>query len=308
MYLDAILEVAIGLVVVWFVISTAASQVQEFFADLLKIRSSFLKSRIQEMLQGKDKVALLYNHPLIQSLGTPWFFMAQGEPADIPKEIFVQAFVETFGGSAEPVNPKSAPDESNSVMQKLPAAHPRNTAPRQNTAASASLSPALFTSLLSKKDAAGNTDTKNIEKWFDAKMQEASNLYHRGSTGIAFIIGFCLAVILNVDTVHIANVLWKDPTLRQSLVAEAGKITAEAMPTLSDTVTKIDELTIPIGWKSTSGSPSSMIIGWLLTGFAVAQGAPFWFDILRKLVSAKSQQTQAQKAPSAEASPQNAVK
>jgi len=36
MYLDAILEVAIGLVVVWFVISVAASQFQEFFADLLK--------------------------------------------------------------------------------------------------------------------------------------------------------------------------------------------------------------------------------------------------------------------------------
>lgn len=306
MYLDAILEVAIGLVVVWFVISVAASQFQEFFADLLKVRSKFLRKRMEEMLGGKSLVDRLYSHTLINSLGTSWLFFSKRDPADIPKEIFIQAFVETFGGADEAVNSKPAtdapepgkdtskpvPNLQRPQLQKLQKEHPRGTAAESNPSMSTSLSPKMVTALLSKKDANGKTDTKTIEIWFDAKMKEASAVYHRQAAGISFLFGFVLAIILNVDTVHIANQLWKDPTLRQSLVAEAGKVTPESLPTLEDTLAKINSLAIPIGWNSVSGSLLSRIIGWLITGLAAAQGGPFWFDILRKLVSAKSQPAQ----------------
>lgn len=306
MNLDAILEVAIGLVVVWFIISVAASQFQEFFADLFKVRSNFLRKRIEEMLGGEVLVNRLYSHTLINSLGTPWFFMSKREPADIPKEIFVQAFVETFGEADEaeasvpatdipvPAKVPSKPVSStqHSPLQKLQEEHPGSKPAELNRPATEHLSASIAKTMFSKKDANGKTDTKRIEIWFDAKMKEASAVYQRQAAIISFFFGLVLAIILNVDTVHIANQLWKDPTLRQSLVAEASKITPQNMPTPVDTVAKINSLAIPIGWNSVSGSLLSRIIGWLLTGLAAAQGGPFWFDILRKLVGAKSQSSQ----------------
>jgi len=55
MQIDVILEVAIGLVVVWFVLSMATSQIQEIIADVGGRRSKFMRSQIEEMFQEDGK-------------------------------------------------------------------------------------------------------------------------------------------------------------------------------------------------------------------------------------------------------------
>ena len=44
------------------------------------------------------------------------------------------------------------------------------------------------------------------------------------------------------------------------------------------------------------------VIGWVLTGVAVTLGAPFWFDLLRKLLSLRGGAPAAEPAPSPAAS------
>jgi hypothetical protein len=68
MYLQEILEVGIGLVFMWLVISIAAMQLQEWIANLLKWRSNDLKAAIRKMLASETFAKEFYNHQLIRAL------------------------------------------------------------------------------------------------------------------------------------------------------------------------------------------------------------------------------------------------
>ncbi len=179
-----------------------------------------------------------------------------------------------------------------------------------------------------------------VENWFNDAMDRLSGWYKRKMQLLAFLFGVALAVFLNVDSVHIAQYLWREPMVRQMLAAYASTYAenAAAMPSAevvppADTVETLQEelsgLQIPIGWQldaiETYGkvcSPISFgservfglpgldengqpicaritnlprstdewvmkVIGLLVTGAAAAQGAPFWFDILKRLVQVR---------------------
>ncbi len=54
---------------------------------------------------------------------------------------------------------------------------------------------------------------------------------------------------------------------------------------------KLEAFGIPMGWKTFPGNCRdwfSKSIGLLLTALAVSLGAPFWFDLLNKVVSIRS--------------------
>jgi hypothetical protein len=179
-----------------------------------------------------------------------------------------------------------------------------------------------------------------IETWFNDAMDRLSGTYKRRAQLTAFIIGFVLALILNVDSIFIATTLWREPTLRQAIVAEAQTYTTQtsSLPTTTGTPlqnipalqTDLQKLNIPFGWAvasfNTSGKACSIIpflsnyawgipghdslgtptclrlsdlpadlMGWItkllglaITAAATAQGAPFWFDILKKIVNVRS--------------------
>jgi hypothetical protein len=179
---------------------------------------------------------------------------------------------------------------------------------------------------------------KNVETWFDNAMTRLSGWYKRKAQLMAFIIGLLLAILLNVDSVMLATSLWREPTLRQSIVAEAqsyaqqnqqlpgGTETLPPQKTVVQLEQELSALKIPFGWetetyalkagetcqiiplasnavwgigsngicKRITNSPLD-ITGWLgkiagilISGLAAAQGAPFWFDILKKFVNIRS--------------------
>ncbi|MBM3151810.1 MAG: hypothetical protein FJZ96_06345 [Chloroflexi bacterium] len=68
MYLQEILEVAVGLVFMWMIISLAVMQFQEWLTLIFKTRSTNLKSTIRKMLADPAWAEALYNHPIIKSL------------------------------------------------------------------------------------------------------------------------------------------------------------------------------------------------------------------------------------------------
>jgi len=179
----------------------------------------------------------------------------------------------------------------------------------------------------------------NTEIWFNESMDRLSGWYKRKATLLAFIIGLVLGTIMNVDSVQLAQHLWKEPAVRNALVANATEFTQEnsTVPTVSiegnDIKSAVDyfnvqfeDLNIPLGWvyesvelmpgqicrlwpfgqnlvwgfKDSNNSGQCLrisnaptnttelnlkILGILLTGFAAAQGSPFWFDILKKVVN-----------------------
>ncbi|MGA2489483.1 MAG: hypothetical protein ABSF99_04750, partial [Anaerolineales bacterium] len=70
MYLQEILEVVIGLVFLWLVISLATMSFQEWIADRINLRANELEKAIAEMLGNQDLLQKFYDYPLIANLYT----------------------------------------------------------------------------------------------------------------------------------------------------------------------------------------------------------------------------------------------
>ena len=67
--LDAILEIAIGLVLTWLILSVATAEMQDIINSLLNRRAKFLEESILDMFRGeKGFVDEFYKHPAIKAL------------------------------------------------------------------------------------------------------------------------------------------------------------------------------------------------------------------------------------------------
>ena len=66
MDLSAILEVAIGIIFVWIVLSLATIQIQEWITTQLDKRAKDMEASIHEMLANPDLKAQFYDHPVIR--------------------------------------------------------------------------------------------------------------------------------------------------------------------------------------------------------------------------------------------------
>lgn len=91
MYLDAILEVAIGLVFSWLVLSIATMQLQEWISSLLGWRAELLEGSLKQMLQNDAWVEQFYSHPVINSLSR-----SGRKPSYIPPDRFAQSLYDVL--------------------------------------------------------------------------------------------------------------------------------------------------------------------------------------------------------------------
>lgn len=116
MQLDALLEIAIGLVVTWLIISMATSQIQEVIMEILNWRATFLEQRLQEMFKDRTMVEQFYKHPLIESLATKTIWGKKRNPTNIPNAIFAKAAVDIFLNAGKAANDIPAGTMSLSAM------------------------------------------------------------------------------------------------------------------------------------------------------------------------------------------------
>jgi hypothetical protein len=199
---------------------------------------------------------------------------------------------------------------------------------------------------------------KNVEKWFDHSMERLSGSYKRWAQKWAFIIGFALAILLNVDSLNIAQVLWRNPATRlestayiQNYMEQRAK--QEILLNQKDLNTvnaEIQKLNFPIGWKLEKYTGDKTVVllanseqipgicpdlnlgdgvyhlfcyemkdpprdgkeialklfGCLVTALATLQGAPFWFDTLKKVVNVRSTGINPTEKPKAKEAPATA--
>jgi hypothetical protein len=149
---------------------------------------------------------------------------------------------------------------------------------------------------------------QEIENSFDSSMQRAGGVYKRNAKGVAILIGIVIAFGANADTFYIIDRLSKDTALREAIVYKAQQTIDQQVldPNLKniDTNQILEDISLPIGWSEknlaeqlgtnpikingVSVVSSNMIVGWLVSGFAIAMGAPFWFDLLGKVMNVRN--------------------
>ena len=85
------------------------------------------------------------------------------------------------------------------------------------------------------QDAAENVEQfrENIEIWFNDGMDRISGWYKRHVAVAQTVIALGLAIAMNVDALQIIRTLWREPTIRQSVVAQATKFAENPSPALT---------------------------------------------------------------------------
>ena len=158
----------------------------------------------------------------------------------------------------------------------------------------------LIDSSLGTLDAARD----KVEHWFDDTMARVSGWYKRMAQQIIFAAGLVLCLALNADALMIVRELWSDEALRRAVVAEAER-KVENSADASRQNASFEQIameirkanTPPIGWSSTPGDfrarPGTLgewllkALGIALSSFAIVLGAPFWFDVLNKIINVR---------------------
>ena len=288
MFGSTILDVAIAIVFIYLLVSLVISAINEFIASLLKSRAKNLSKGIQALLQDPSQagwVARLYQHPLIQSLSPP-----NSKPSYIPSRTFALALLDLIA-------PATA--DGARTLADLKTGMANIPQPLQRT----------LTNLLDEAQHDVERLKTQIEIWFNNGMDRASGWYKRKTQWIQFFLGLSLVILLNIDSVHIGRTLFAvNSPLRASLVESAKSFVAQPGGTnrpMKDVVEAISTASLPIGWSELPRRDQwlTMILGWLITAFAVSLGAPFWFDLLNKFVNVRA----SGKAPEEEPKPPKEV-
>lgn len=126
--------------------------------------------------------------------------------------------------------------------------------------------------------------------WFDSTMARLSGVYKRRQLLVSFLLALLLAILLNIDSIHLFQTLWRHPALAAGISAVPAALDAQLVGDLA---------TLPIGWDSfppvLDAAFALQVAGWLITASTTLFGAPFWFDILQRAINLRS--TGAKPAP-----------
>lgn len=312
-----ILEIAIGLIFIFLLLSLLATAINEFIMRFLYSRGKNLKRAIARMLEDSDKDEKLindfYKHPLIEKFTNPskWNYLLKlNKPSYLTSNSFSKVLLEVLGEKNEMnVDVQSIKEKINELFPQ------EDSSTRQ-----------LLLNYID--DANGNLEKlkANLENWYELMMERATGWYKRRVQLVLLIIGFSISIIFNADTIQMAKNLSSDPEARANMVKMAENYYA-SMNEIKETDSTKSQETLSVSFGSMSDSllnneikqliqqdipnASSImgmgwdfpeeskvwyfitsipthILGWLITTFAIALGAPFWFDMLGKVTNIRN--------------------
>lgn len=235
MFNTAILDVVIGMVFVYLLLSLMCSAGNELVELWLKNRAVDLERGLRELLQdptGKGLVNKIYNHPLIKglfegsydpnALGKAKRALGRVKlPSYIPARTFVLALLDT---ALQNIPTTASGTVASTPSSTTPASSSTDAFAALRNSISGLREPEVEQALRSLVDAADNDVARaraNIENWFDAKMDRVAGFYKRRSQVFVLIIGLFVTIAVNADSVLIAKRLSADKSMRESLVSAA---------------------------------------------------------------------------------------
>jgi hypothetical protein len=299
---NAILDIAIGLVLMYLVLSLVCTSLNEMISTAASLRASTLRKSLQSIVDDPAVRSVFYGHGLIQgsfapSAKTPsapaQATTNKGHPDYLSGATFAVALLDSL--DASPQAKVMSFDDIRTAAEALPASNVRD----------------LLVSNLALADKKIDTLRTNLATSFDHMMDRTSGEYKRWLKLISLGVGLAVAIALNADSIQVGKALWNDAALRtqmaqsaQAIVSANGCPTAPSSSTPStptstagDAVSKIQcaESTLrplPVGWTLPMSDPTpgfvlQKIAGLLMTAIALSLGAPFWFDLLSKFMQVR---------------------
>ena len=308
---SAAIEVAVGLIFVYFLFSLVCSKVNEYVASAFRWRARGLEEAIGKLLDDPAGAAApissstFFEEPTIKALVDPshrrpvvtWLLRRHETTAKVPSYLASATFAGVVSRMLGADNAQAA-----SAIAGLPESHPLKKP---------------LADMLARAGTDVDRFRASLERFFDNAMDRVSGWYKRRVQKFLTFYAVGVAVLFNVDTIAIATTLWTQPTVRASMVELAENATTtttaapkKGAPTTATTQAPVDpkkvaeqirdEVGVPLGWKIDTkpwdlhrdwglvGRVLVRIAGLLVTVLALTLGAPFWFDVLNKISQLRS--------------------
>jgi len=223
---NRILDVAIGLVLVFALSSLIASVLASFVSNWQQTRGSNLLAAVASMLGDDAQLAgKLYQLPLVRTL-----YLKDGKPSYLEPDIFLSALFELLGKEATlPVQ------RGQGTPQGYVSALLAKITPAAGNAATATGLAAVGETLQSLCAGVENdwpAFEGRVRQWFVATTDRSIGWFTRKTQALLFGVGLALAVVLNINPIVISIALWNDPVLRVATVAAAQQAVAEREATV----------------------------------------------------------------------------
>ena len=240
MEMSGFLDIAIGLVFMYLVLSLICTTVNELIATFLKLRAKQLSKTVAALIDNEDLRRAFYNHGLISNAQVA-SRRAKPETAPAPTDAVGSpvkgAQADAVGRPRDKDHPSyldsrsvalALLDSLNPAHQADPAAQAGFPAIEEIRAAiknlpDSNIRDVLLTSLATAGDDIGKLRDE-LAGWFDTAMDRLSGGYKREIKRISLGVAMFLALALNADSLRVGEALWEDQTLRDQIVNAAGEI------------------------------------------------------------------------------------
>jgi hypothetical protein len=284
---SAIIEVGIGLVMVYFILSIVVTTINNMLVNSLNLRAENLREWFAKVITDDQVLNEILTHPMIGLIKTEDAVPKKNivrRLFSILKNRFLDLLVPGAGDNDIPTSDVSnvAPNVFANALtgivlkdQTLTADMPEADQVRalvdsmrskvKNTPLEKTLETVVATAQ-NLQDAQAK-----LAAWFDSSMGQLSNLFKRRVQFISFVVAFLVATGLNVDSLQLARALWNDPALRESITVAAQRTIAastqqpatsqpqKAADDLQQKLQPLFDLRLPIGWVISSADPSGQL-------------------------------------------------
>lgn len=274
--ISSILEVAIGLALIYYVLSLVVSYISSQILRFTELRAKALEEGLIELLKDPSMVQKIQEHPLIKLLRPQRLnFFGSGKKVlkveEIASDTFSMVFLSTLtsGVASQPTL-----SDIQHAIDQLPDGDLKRS----------------LTEMLNSGVATVQEMRSRIERWFDDTMMGVSALYKQHARRIVIYISLAIALVLGVDSIQISRYLYLEPVARNALVQQANQIVEQEGVAEEDAIAYLNGLqamAIPLIWSAPLptgvGDWLVKLLGILITWVAIAQGASFWYQNLKKL-------------------------
>jgi hypothetical protein len=297
MSFSQILEVTIGLVLVYYVLGSIVSWVTKIIIELQETRGKVLEEYLRKLVG--DKTADLTQLPQMKALQpirykTPlsvFFVETVAKKIErVPAATLVDAFFDMTGLTGRP-------DVDVKELKKLVNALP----PSEGKQAMLKWIDQGVTNV--------NTLRTRVNTYFTGVLDQAAAKFKAHARSFVIMLSIIITLLLGTDSIQLAKDLWTNAELRALTAGQAELLVQQGNETLdvSTIVAELHQLSIvKFGWWQMEGvlPAGSSVLDWTgfvslkllglgITAVAVSQGSSFWYDVLKKLTAspAKSSST-----------------
>ena len=312
--MNVYLDTAISLVLIIMLFSVITYVLQELIAANLKYRSKMLWKSIAQLLDGyvghvglnkalpvsddAPNTTALFSHPQIKVLQENLSRL----PSYIPAANFALAILDNIGTSP---TLGSFTTLQNNITEKADGSN-------------------FYKILKTLSDTSKDVQDlqAKIEDWYNRYMDRVTGWYQSETIVTIRLIAIAVTLFFNLNIIGLARDIAINSQLRNKLVTyseflvdhpdQINKFNGVSKSSVDSSISQhnwkkasgfihdLDSLSVPIGWKQDwkkqfvnadnavdIGKTTLVVLGWLIAAGCLSMGAPFWFNLLIKLVNTR---------------------